>query len=155
MTSTDTPLAKTTTDDREDTRITKAVADQPRRTRQRTLIWDYLCTRSEFLTAQQIHDALRTGGTPVSLPTVYRTLTAMAESGDLDVLTTDGQSAYRRCSSHHHHHLVCRGCGRTIEVTGTVVEQWAEAVAHQYGFADITHITEFSGICPACQESHR
>ena len=122
-----------------------------RRTRQRAVIWQYVGDTSEFQTAQQIFDRLRAQGTPVSLPTVYRTLASMTESGDLDHLITDGQTAYRRCSAHHHHHLVCRSCGRTIELVDTPVEQWAAAVAQEYGFADITHVTEITGLCPACQ----
>jgi len=124
---------------------------EPRRTKQRTVIRDYVDDAGEFHTAQQIYDRLRARGTPVSLPTVYRTLAAMAESGELDVLATDGQAAYRRCSSHHHHHLVCRSCGRTIELTDTPVEAWAARVAHEYGFTEITHVTEISGLCPDCQ----
>jgi len=124
---------------------------EPRRTRQRTVIWEYVGDASDFQTAQQIFDRLRAQGTPVSLPTVYRTLASLAESGDLDHLTTGGQTAYRRCSAHHHHHLVCRSCGRTIELTDTPVEQWAAMVAEKYGFIDIAHVTEISGLCPDCQ----
>ena len=127
------------------------MSTEHRRTRQRVVIWDYVGDASEFQTAQQIHDRLRAQGTPVSLPTVYRTLASMAGSGELDHLTTDGQTAYRRCSAHHHHHLVCRSCGRTIELTDTPVEQWAATVAQKYGFTDITHVTEISGLCPDCQ----
>lgn len=126
---------------------------EPRRTRQRAVIWGYIGVSPEFQTAQQIYDRLRALGTPVSLPTVYRTVASMAESGDLDVLTTDGQTAYRRCSPEHHHHLVCRSCGRTIEVTETPIEQWALAIGRQYGFTDISHVIEVTGLCPDCQKN--
>ena len=33
--------------------------------------------------------------------------------------SADGEAVYRRCTSgEHHHHLVCRSCGRTVEVAG-------------------------------------
>ncbi|MDR0285325.1 MAG: transcriptional repressor [Propionibacteriaceae bacterium] len=124
-----------------------------RRTRQRTHIWDYLGGTAEFLTAQQVHDRLRAGGTPVSLPTVYRTLAAMAEAGEVDQLVGEDGTAYRRCSPHHHHHLICRVCGRTIELTADPVEAWAAEVARAHGFTGITHVTEISGTCPACSAS--
>ena len=133
------------------TTTTMTNTDQVRRTRQRALIWAYLGLRDEFLTAQQIHDRLRAGPTPVSLPTIYRSVTAMAEAGDLDVLVSHGISAYRRCSPTHHHHLVCRQCSRTIEVTGIPLEQWALATGEEHGFVDIAHITELTGVCPSCQ----
>jgi len=124
---------------------------EPRQTRQRQIIQAYLNDLARFQTAQQVHDHLRAQGAAVSLPTVYRTLAAMADAGELDVLTTDGQSAYRHCSRCHHHHLVCRQCGCTVEVAGEAVEQWAAAVGQEYGFANIAHLTEITGLCPACQ----
>ena len=124
-----------------------------RRTRQRAIIEAYLDSHARFQTAQQIHDGLRAQGLVVSLPTVYRTLAALADAGRLDTLTTDGQAAYRRCSPEHHHHLTCRACGRTVEVSGTPVERWAAGVARTHGFTEVAHVTEITGVCPDCQGS--
>ena len=67
------------------------------------------------------------GGDKVGLATVYRNLQAMAADGEIDMLRTDdGEAVYRACSTGHHHHLVCRDCGRTVEVEGPTVEAWAE-----------------------------
>jgi len=122
-----------------------------RRTRQRDAIRADLAATGQFRTAQQIHDRLRELGQSVSLPTVYRTLAAMVEAGEVDQLTTDGQAAYRRCSPQHHHHLVCRSCGRTIEVSNPPLESWATELGHRYGFDQIHHVTELTGICPDCR----
>lgn len=122
-----------------------------RRTRQRASIRALLAHSGHFLTAQQVYEQLRAAGEAVSLPTVYRTLAGLAEARVLDVLTSQGQTAYRRCSAEHHHHLVCRRCGRAIEVTAAPVEQWAAEVGLSHGFAEIEHLTEISGICPSCQ----
>jgi Fur family transcriptional regulator, ferric uptake regulator len=123
----------------------------PRRTRQRTAVDSILADRDEFRTAQEIHDDLRRLGERVGLTTVYRTLQAMTEAGELDALrTAEGETAYRRCSTGHHHHLVCRGCGRTVEVSGPAVETWANAVAEQHGFRDVSHDLEIFGTCENC-----
>ena len=122
-----------------------------RRTRQRAAVDQILSHLEEFRTAQQIHDVLRQQGDSVGLTTVYRTLQAMVESGELDALRTDdGETAYRRCSQGHHHHLVCRSCGRTVEVSGPAVERWASAVADEHGFRDVSHDLEIFGTCGAC-----
>jgi Fur family ferric uptake transcriptional regulator len=85
------------------------------------------------------------------LTTVYRTLQLMSDAGDLDAIrTSDGETAYRRCSTGHHHHLVCRTCGRTVEVSGPAVERWANAVAEQHGFREISHDLEIFGTCNTC-----
>ncbi len=122
-----------------------------RRTRQRTAVTQMVTGLHDFRTAQQIHDDLRHSGQPVGLTTVYRNLQAMAETGELDVIrTVEGETAYRRCSSGHHHHLVCRSCGRTVEVTGPTVERWADAVASEHGFRGVSHDLEIFGTCAAC-----
>jgi Fur family ferric uptake transcriptional regulator len=110
-----------------------------------------LADREDFRTAQEIHDELRRLGERVGLTTVYRTLQAMTEAGELDALrTAEGETAYRRCSTGHHHHLVCRSCGRTVEVSGPAVENWANAVAEQHGFRDVSHDLEIFGTCASC-----
>jgi Fur family ferric uptake transcriptional regulator len=88
----------------------------------------------------------------VGLTTVYNQLRALADNGEVDALRgDDGETLYRRCDSqNHHHHLVCRDCGRAIEVEGPEVEQWAAGVALSHGFQDVTHTVEILGICPLC-----
>jgi Fur family ferric uptake transcriptional regulator len=123
----------------------------PRTTRQRTAVTALLASLEEFRSAQEIHDLLRHRGDAVGLSTVYRTLQALADAGDVDVLRLDsGEALYRRCSPRHHHHLVCRRCGLTIEVAGATVEAWAAGVADEHGFVDVTHSAEIFGTCAAC-----
>ena len=123
-----------------------------RSTRQRTAVADALGRVDGFRSAQELHDLLRHDGASVGLTTVYRHLQALAESGYVDVLRTDGgEAVYRRCpTSAHHHHLVCRSCGRSIEVEGPEVESWAAAIAAQHGFTDVSHTVEVFGTCGSC-----
>ena len=122
-----------------------------RRTRQRVAVDEILAGRPEFRTAQEIHDELRHRGDRIGLTTVYRTLQTMTDAGELDAIrTVDGETAYRRCSTGHHHHLVCRRCGRTVEVSGPAVETWANAVAEENGFREVSHDLEIFGTCDRC-----
>lgn len=122
-----------------------------RPTRQRRAIIEVLAEAADFQSAQDIHDTLRRSGDKVGLATVYRTLQAMAEAGEIDALQgTSGETVYRRCSLDHHHHLVCRSCGRTVEITGLTVERWAAGVAREHGFAEVSHTIELTGICADC-----
>jgi Fur family transcriptional regulator, ferric uptake regulator len=54
----------------------------------------------------------------------------------------------RRCSPVHHH-LVCRSCGRTVEVADSPVERWAAKIAAEHSFADVQHQLEVGGACSA------
>jgi Fur family ferric uptake transcriptional regulator len=122
-----------------------------RTTRQKTAIVDALTQHNEFLSAQQWHQLLKDNGQEIGLSTVYRTLTALSELGDVDVLMReDGEALYRSCSDAHHHHLLCRECGTTVEISATEVESWAASIAKKHKFSDIHHVVELSGICQDC-----
>lgn len=122
-----------------------------RSTRQRTAVLTALAEVDDFRSTQELHDYLRRRGDAVGLTTVYRTLQALAEAGEVDVIVReDGESVYRQCSSTHHHHLVCRNCGRTVEVEGPAVERWATRVAADHGFTDVSHTLEIFGVCSTC-----
>ena len=123
-----------------------------RPTRQQAAVAEMLGRSEEFTSAQTVHARLRDAGEGVGLATVYRALQSMVEAGTVDVLRTDdGEAVYRACSTHHHHHLVCRQCGRTVEVEGPAVERWADAVAAENGFSDVTHTLEIFGTCADCR----
>lgn len=125
-----------------------------RPTRQRRAVSAALADLDDFRSAQEIHDVLRRRGETVGLSTVYRTLQGLADTGEVDVLRTDdGEAVYRRCSSGHHHHLVCRGCGRTVEVEGPAVERWADTVADAHGFTEVSHTLEIFGTCADCRRA--
>lgn len=122
-----------------------------RTTRQRAAVEALLEQVDDFSSAQDLHGRLRDSGQHVGLATVYRTLQAMEADGEVDMLRTDeGEAIYRRCSRGHHHHLVCRSCGRTVEVEGPTVERWSESVAVEHGFTDVVHTLEIYGTCPDC-----
>jgi Fur family ferric uptake transcriptional regulator len=123
-----------------------------RSTRQRAAVSALLDRVDDFRSAQEIHEELRRDGEGIGLTTVYRTLQSLSESGEVDVLrTSSGEAVYRRCSTHHHHHLVCRRCGRTVEVEGPAVESWAQRVAEENDFAEVSHTVEIFGVCGPCR----
>jgi Fur family ferric uptake transcriptional regulator len=131
--------------------VTNMVPGATRQTRQRAEILALLDTCDGFRTAQQLHAQLRDRGAAVGLTTVYRTLQLLADAGEVDqVRLPDGEQAYRRCATGHHHHLVCRSCGRTVEVTGPAVERWAQQQAAAHGFVDVQHTLEILGTCGTC-----
>lgn len=134
--------------------MSKVAGVGTRSTRQRAAVSAALDAVEDFRSAQELHDLLKQRGEAVGLTTVYRTLQALAENGEVDVLRSDdGEAVYRRCSTGHHHHLVCRRCGRTVEVAGPAVERWADRVAAEHGFVEVSHTLEVFGTCPQCADS--
>jgi Fur family ferric uptake transcriptional regulator len=150
-----TPTARSTGTAPADASIPEPVAARQRATRQGAAIDGVLTEADGFITAHELHDELRRRKTSVGMTTVYRQLKALVDSGLLDVVTRpDGEASYRLCgptsttgSSEHHHHLVCKVCGYTVEVEGPEVETWADQVAQEAGFTDVTHTLEIFGLC--------
>jgi Fur family transcriptional regulator, ferric uptake regulator len=126
-------------------------ANRGRNTKQRHAVSALLGDVNDFRTAQELHGLLRDRGERVGLTTVYRALQTMADAGELDVMRLpSGEQLFRQCSRSHHHHLVCRSCARTVEVAGPTVESWADRIAGEHGFVDISHTVEIFGTCPDC-----
>ena len=127
-------------------------AESPLRpTRQRRAVTEAIASFDDFRSAQEIHELLGERGEAVGLATVYRTLQRLADAGEVDrLLSEDGEAIYRACSRTHHHHLVCRGCGRTVEVEGPAVERWTRSIAAEHGFEQVSHTLEIFGTCPSC-----
>lgn len=134
--------------------MANTVPEKHRTTRQRTAVTEALADVDDFVSAQELHRRLHGVGAKVSLATVYRLVQSMAEAGQVDVLrNADGEAVYRKCrAEHHHHHLVCRNCGRTVEVEAPAVESWAARVAAEHGYVAPTHTVEIYGLCPACAQ---
>jgi Fur family transcriptional regulator, ferric uptake regulator len=139
--------------------VTDAPADLPsarfpqeRSTRQKRALAAVLDASDGFRSAQDLFGELRARGENVGLTTVYNQLRALSDAGEVDVLRADdGETLYRRCDTgHHHHHLVCRSCGRTVEVEGPEVERWATRVAKANEFVDVVHTLEIIGTCLEC-----
>jgi Fur family ferric uptake transcriptional regulator len=124
----------------------------PRRTtRQRTIISALLKNLDEFVTAQRVHELLTEQGSHVGIATVYRNLQTMAADGAVDVLHIDGEALYRDCDvQKHHHHIVCRECGKAVEIEIPGFEQWVRTHANRQGFTDVEHTVEIFGLCPEC-----
>ncbi len=125
----------------------------PRNTVQRREVLDVLTRVQGFVSAQELHSRIRSDSGQVALATVYTQLKKLVSSGEVDVVMTDrGESLYRRCVVEaHHHHLSCRQCGATVEVDAPDLEQWTNDIGGRFGYRDLRHVVEFTGVCTSCQ----
>jgi Fur family ferric uptake transcriptional regulator len=123
-----------------------------RPTRQRLRVLTELMGERDDVTAQELHERLRSGGEKLGLATVYRTLGLLAEAGVIDALShRPGELCYRWCGQGHHHHLVCSGCHRVVELDDCELDPWLERISRAHGFVTTGHRLEVSGLCAACR----
>ena len=84
----------------------------------------------------------------IGLATVYRSLKALIEAGDVAVVTLPGDTPrYELAHLHHHHHFHCRACGGVFEVEGCPGDLAALAPS---GFAVDGHEVVLYGRCARC-----
>ena len=125
-------------------------AGPTRRTQQRELIVAALREHGDAVSAQELHERVE----GVGLATVSRNLGRLAEEHEIDVIRRpSGELAYRACSAGHHHHLLCRECGRVVEVRDCAIEDWATKLGRRHGFAQIEHQAELVGTCSECRKN--
>ncbi|MEY2676251.1 MAG: hypothetical protein RL510_271 [Actinomycetota bacterium] len=124
---------------------------QKRNTWQKDAVRHALSEAIGFVSAQQLHLVLRNHGSTIGLATVYRALADLASTGEADSLQSqEGELLYRACTTDHHHHLICKNCGKTVEIEASEVEAWAEKVSKQHGFREPAHMVEIFGLCEDC-----
>jgi Fur family transcriptional regulator, ferric uptake regulator len=122
-----------------------------RNTWQREAVREALGDTAGFVSAQALHQTMRERGSEVGLATVYRALADLAGEGEADSLQQEGEALYRACTpGRHHHHLICRRCGRTVEIEADPVERWAKDVAAANGFTQPEHVVDVFGYCAEC-----
>lgn len=78
-------------------------------------IYDIIRTSHEHLTVHQIFERLRGKYPSVVLATVYNNLNRLWESGVIRRVSTEGMPD-RYDTVQKHDHLVCRHCGRILDV---------------------------------------
>jgi Fur family ferric uptake transcriptional regulator len=77
----------------------------------------------------------------------------LSEANEVDTTRLDnGEQLYRLCSRPaHHHHLVCRDCGAAVEIARLPIERWADNVAADNGYVDVSHTIDIFGTCGKCR----
>jgi Fur family ferric uptake transcriptional regulator len=121
-------------------------------TRPRRRVVEKLLAVKGHVTADDLLDLLRRGGTPVSRATVYRTLAIVSQSGLIDGHDFDsGKRLYEPMVGRaHHDHLYCIACGRVIEFSDDGIERLQEAVVARHRFTPVYHSHKIFGYCEKC-----
>jgi len=84
--------------------------------------------------------------------TIFRTLELLTKVNALERLDLpSGEHAYVSCEpEQHHHHVVCRQCGRSVEVEDSGLQSVVSEIALRSGYLIDDHRLELFGLCPNC-----
>jgi len=109
------------------------------------------------LSAQEIHERLRTTGPRVGIASVYRALEGLDGLGLVQKVDLgDGLSRFEptHAGGDHHHHLVCDDCGKVEPFEDPSLESAIERVADGRGYVVAAHEVVLRGACEDCRHEH-
>ena len=85
--------------------------------------------------------------------TVYRTLELLTQLGIVRPIYFGEQSNTYIRAEGGHHHLICSACGAVVEFEECIAESMEQELQERFGFRIRSHLLEFYGLCPKCQEN--
>lgn len=121
-----------------------------RYSRQREEIKKYLSTRKDHPTADTVYTALRQQLPNISLGTVYRNLTMLADSGEiLRLRLGDGVDHFDYDTSPHHH-FICSRCGAVHDLRMDNIDFVMDAARNGFDGEIHGYVAYFYGLCNTC-----
>lgn len=143
---------------RRDERLATRITSRGRRlTAQRLVVAEALAGVKAAVSAQELHERLRSRHPRLALATVYRALETQVETGMARRLERQGHvSTYVACRPEHHHHLVCTGCQKVEDLDEAAVRPMLRGIADQHQFAVEHERLDLYGLCAGCRRAgHR
>lgn len=109
-------------------------------------------TSSPHGTADDIEELVRVDIGVISRQAVYDALGALTEKGLIRRIQPARSAArYEDRVDDNHHHLVCRSCGRTVDVDCAVGGRPCLEADDQHGFVIDEAEVIYWGVCPDCR----
>jgi Fur family ferric uptake transcriptional regulator len=120
---------------------------QMRETKQKQAVMRVIREACHPLTVQEVLVEGQAHLPKLGLATVYREISRLSESGELQTVSIPGDPPRYEMARHHHHHFKCTICNRVYELEGCPASL-AKLVPK--GFRAERHDLTFYGSCAHC-----
>ena len=123
-------------------------------TNQRAIILEYLKENYTHPSVEEIFGFVKNKLPRISKKTVYSNLQFLCNEGFIQDVRVKGVQRYEP-KSNPHHHLICRKCGKIIDIHSEELSSHAIKVGKTLRnfFVEFTDIN-FYGICKKCKEGN-
>jgi Fur family ferric uptake transcriptional regulator len=122
----------------------------------RWLIYQELSAAEGPLTPQEVYQCLLKKKRKIGLTSIYRSLDLFESLGMVFKIIGETNIKYKLCGiKAHHHHIICKACGRVVELDFCDISKWSNKVTESTGFVVTDHQLSFYGYCKACQKERR
>lgn len=118
--------------------------------RQREEIKNFLMTRKDHPTADVVYMNVRQENPNISLGTVYRNLTLLADMGEILRLRVGDGVDHFDADTSQHYHFICTECGSVIDLEMDNIDCIIETAGKNFDGRITGHFTYFQGICGDC-----
>lgn len=124
-------------------------------TSQRALIFDIFWNIKDHVSPEELYGLVKEKDPSVGQATVYRTLKLLSDATIArEVDFGDGVSRYEPSFGQgHHDHLICKKCGKNVEVVDERIEALQEELAAKHGFTLSGHSMYLYGECGECRKN--
>ncbi len=120
--------------------------------RQRQEIKNFLMSRKDHPTADVVYMNVRQQYPNISLGTVYRNLTLLADMGEITRLHLGDGVDHFDADTSPHYHFVCSKCGQVMDLHMNNIDSIVDIAGMNFNGEIQGHITYFYGICGNCNE---
>lgn len=120
--------------------------------RQRESIKEFLMERKDHPTADMVYMNVREKFPHISLGTVYRNLSLLAELGEITKISTDGPDRFD-ANQAPHYHFICRQCHAVLDLELPYMEELETQAGQSFCGSIEAHTAIFYGLCPQCMKA--
>ena len=120
--------------------------------RQREEIKQYLASRKDHPTADNVYMAIRKQIPNISLGTVYRNLTLLAESGEINRLRLGDGVDHFDYDTSPHYHFICNRCGSVSDLNMKNIDSIVDIAGADFDGQINGYVTYFYGVCGCCSK---
>jgi len=136
------------------TLITRLREHGYRVTPQRVAIINTIVGHVGHPTVEEVHALVQQDFPMTSLATVYKTVSLLKEIDEVQELhTSDDVRHVDGRAAEPHPHLICKSCGKIVDIEGIDLTDIAANIAVQTGYAELGNRADFWGLCPDCHRA--
>ncbi len=118
--------------------------------RQRESIREFLSSRTDHPSAETIYNHVREECPRISLGTVYRNLSFLADEGEISRMGCIGGCERFDARTDPHPHFICQRCGKVEDFDSLPVQSMVEAAEAQLEGKVTDFKVNFFGFCRDC-----
>ncbi len=118
--------------------------------KQRDMIKDFLMSRKDHPTADVVYMNVRLKQPNISLGTVYRNLTLLADIGEIQRLRLGDGVDHFDADISEHYHFICNDCGGVSDLEMDSISSITDVAQKKFDGHIAGHVTHFYGSCSSC-----